>query len=139
MVDVKRSLFGTIFICILILIHLQNAWAALSLFIYDYADATWLEISAELTQLIIFILYIVMLFVPLRTPWVRYLLAALIFLTFFWNIGVFFVVLNQKVSWWMVWDLWLVLCDLPVAIVLCFPFTSRVNKLLPFYAEEPSF
>lgn len=134
--EIKRSLIGTILMVLLILIRLPAIWTVYHILqnLGDWDDRVW-DLIPIFSQFLVVCLYIMMLFVALKSTVSRVVGAVLMSVSF---------LLNQFAFWWNLGvDSWvdmlvfnLVLLDLLVIVVLCFKITNKMNYLLPFYGVE---
>lgn len=135
MMEIKRSTLGTIFFIILLLVHLNSFGEALSFLLDTYEVLSLWDIVADLAQVLVFFIYLLMLFVALRSNLSRFTAATIIFISFALNAFVFVYSLFYA-TFWMLLSESLVLLDVPVIIILCLRIEHRANKWLPFYGVQ---
>lgn len=130
----KRSILGTILFVILAILHFPAIWLIFDL-MFNLDEMDWMELTANILQFLTIIIYILMLFVPLRRPWMRYLVAFIISFSFVINVIAFFWGLQYFRTFDLI-ALTVVIIDLMVIMALLMRPTNRLSKILPFYAEE---
>ena len=95
----------------------------------------YLELIAQLFQVLIFALYITLIFVKLKVRWVRFLVASVFAVCLVYNLTVAVTEFQyySEVGLKLI-ALLLVIVDILVVVALCLPPTKPISKLTPFYA-----
>lgn len=132
MMEIKRSTLGTVFFVILAIVHLNSFREAFSLLLDpDVSYSLW-DLVADLAQVLVFFIYLIMLFVAFKSNFSRFAAATIVFISFALNAFAFVHSLSNG-SFKTLLSESLVLLDVPVIIILCLRIEHRANKWLPFY------
>jgi hypothetical protein len=134
MITWKRSLGGTILFVILALVHSVSAWRLIEMFYY-YESIDFLELSAELFQLLSLLIYLGMVFVAIKKRTLRYAVGIFFLLSLVDNLSAFAVLYTELQIINNIF-LCLVVVDLLAVVALFMRPTSKICRVTPFYAVD---
>lgn len=132
MMEIKRSTLGTVLFVILAIVHLNSFREAFSLLLDPDVSHSFWDFVADLAQVLVFFVYLIMLFVAFKSNFSRFTAATIIFISFALNAFAFVFSLFNA-SFMTLLSESLVLLDVPAIVILCLRIEHRANKWLPFY------
>jgi hypothetical protein len=136
--EFKRSVLGTVIFVILAILSFSTLFD-LGTYLYDLPPTElvlWDQVIMQILIAMRFIVYAVMIFIPLKRKAARYTVG--VYFAFMFVLGAAHLVttlLEGKFFYALVVDLTTII-DLLVAIALFMKPTRKFNKITPFYAVE---